>query len=77
MEHDSMRTPRGYVTRRGDFYNDTTDDHADRWYTDKIGEPIDHRGQGYRTRREAIEALRDRLDDIEFAQSERLYWSHQ
>jgi hypothetical protein len=59
MTPTPVRTPRGYITRRGDFHG-TTDDRAGRWYTDKIGEPIDHRGQGYRTRREAIEALRNR-----------------
>lgn len=63
-----MRTPRGYVARRGDEHNHPngawphTDDCDDRWYIDTIGQPVDHRGKGYRTRAEAVEVLSDRLD---------------
>lgn len=76
-----MRTPKGYVAVRGDCTDDIGmpdhmgDDRADRWYIDRIGEPVDHRGAGKRTRREAVEMLVDRLDDIDFDQSERLRWN--
>lgn len=33
-----MKTPKGYVAVRGG-YTDTTDERADRWYIDTIGEP--------------------------------------
>lgn len=69
-----MRTPKGYVAVRCD-YEGTTDDRADRWYIDKIGEPVDHRGPGDRTRREAVAQLVDRLDDIERSAAEMLHWT--
>ena len=71
-----MRTPKGYVARRGDF-DGTTDDRRDRWYIDTIGEPVDHRGPGHPTRREAVAMLVDRLDDIERSQAETLHWTRQ
>ena len=71
-----MRTPKGYVAVRGD-YTGTTDDRRDRWYIDTIGQPVDHRGPGHRTRREAVQMLVDRLNDIERSQAERLYWTRQ
>lgn len=65
-----MRTPKGYHVRRGD-YEDTTDDRTGRWYIDKDGEPIDHRGKGYATRREAVETLVRRLSDS----ADTLWWT--
>ncbi len=67
------RTPTGWTVRRGDETNHPTpagdwphgDDCADRWYADRDGEPIDHGGPGSRTRGEAIDALRDKLEDMQ------------
>jgi hypothetical protein len=66
-----MRTPKGYAAVRGDDAHDLGmpahmgNDRADRWYIDTIGQPVDHRGPGHRTRREAVQMLVGRLDDIE------------
>jgi hypothetical protein len=59
----TRRTPIGWTVRRGDMANHPLpagdwrhgDDCADRWYADRDGEPIDHRGPGRPTRAEAIE----------------------
>lgn len=53
-------TPNGWTVRRGNYYG-STDDRADRWYADQDGHPIDHRGRGHATRKEAIVSLLDRL----------------
>ena len=38
-------------------YQGTTDDRADRWYVeDTRSRTVDRRGEGYRTRKEALEA---------------------
>lgn len=53
---------RGWTIERG-AYQGTTDDRHDRWYVYRIDthNAVDRRGSGYRTRREALEALDDRL----------------
>ena len=54
---------RGYRLVRG-AYRGTTDDRIDRWYWDnERSSTIDRRGAGYRTRREALDTLADRLLD--------------
>ena len=47
----------GYTIERG-AYTGTTDDRADRWYAYRMDtyHAVDHRGAGYGTRAEAIEA---------------------
>lgn len=51
----------GFSPYRG-AYRNTTDDRIDGWYLDpKDGRTIDRRGAGFRTLREAYEALRDHL----------------
>jgi len=74
-----MRTPKGYTARRGDYDHGNRqmphgDDCGDRWYIDAHGEPIDHRGPGYATRREAVWALVDRLDDVQRSFADTLRW---
>ncbi|MEW8957841.1 MAG: hypothetical protein AB2448_01825 [Moorella sp. (in: firmicutes)] len=52
---------KGYDVVRG-AYHGTTDDRADRWYImDRSSPVIDRRGSGYRTRKEALEALTEAL----------------
>jgi hypothetical protein len=46
----------GYYVMRGSYVG-TTDDRLDGWYIGRIGEPSRHHGAGYRTRREALDAL--------------------
>jgi len=50
----------GYEIARGDYYG-TTDNNARRWYVQPINGPVDRRGRGYATRREARFALEDLL----------------
>ena len=54
----------GYWIDRGNYVG-TTDDRADRWYINTKGQPIDHRGAGWATHREAIEELSRRLEPVE------------
>lgn len=47
----------GYTITRG-AYQGTPDDRLDRWYVERIdADAHDRRGPGYRTRREALEAV--------------------
>jgi hypothetical protein len=53
----------GYELVRGSYYG-TTDDRADRWYIDlDFVTTVDRRGSGYRTKREALDALAQLLGD--------------
>jgi len=47
----------GYTLARGD-YTDTSENRLDRWYWDWDGESYrDRRGQGFATRRDALEIM--------------------
>jgi len=48
----------GWTIERG-AYCDTVDDRVDRWYAYKLStyHAIDRRGSGFRTRRQALEAV--------------------
>ena len=59
-----MSNPRGYWIDRGNYVG-TTDDRADRWYINRYREPIDHRGQGFATRAEALRHLTELLSSGE------------
>lgn len=50
----------GYEITRGDYYG-SADNNARRWYIQPINGPVDRRGRGYATRREAMFALEDLL----------------
>ena len=50
----------GYEITRGD-YQGTNDNNARRWYVQPISGPVDRRGRGFATRREARFALEDLL----------------
>ena len=50
----------GYEITRGDYYG-TADNNARRWYIQPISGPVDRRGRGFATRREAMFALGDLL----------------
>ena len=53
----------GYYVERG-AYTGTGDDRADRWYIGSYASPaVDRRGQGYRTKREALEAIAEQEQD--------------
>jgi len=62
MLTEKQASKRGFRLTRG-AYAGTHDDRIDRWYWD---EPdalvIDRRGSGFKTRREAVEALAFRLE---------------
>lgn len=52
----------GYRIVRG-AYSGTTDDRADRWYVDhRDDDLLDHRGRGFATKRDALLAIREKLD---------------
>ena len=53
----------GYYIESGSYVG-TTDDRADRWYIGSYASPaVDRRGQGYRTKREALEAIAEQEQD--------------
>ena len=47
---------KGYEIVKGAFTG-TNDDRADRWYIQKINGPVDRRGPGVATKKEALEEL--------------------
>ena len=53
-----------YYITKGAYYG-TTDDRADRWYIVDDSAVLDRRGEGYRTKQEALEALKAMLQDVE------------
>lgn len=56
---DSVARALGYTIERG-AYHGTSDDRADRWYPVQIdGTVVDRRGEGYATKRDALNALRE------------------
>ena len=61
MATETQAKRAGYRIVRGS-YQDTTDDRSDRWYVEhESAQVVDRRGAGYATRREALDAIGDRL----------------
>lgn len=51
----------GFTVVRGDYIG-TADNRADRWYIDKLDDPvIDRRGEGFATKEDALRYLTSRL----------------
>jgi hypothetical protein len=49
----------GWIAKGG--YVGTCDDRADRWYINRIGNPINHQGKGFATRAAALQHLAESL----------------
>ena len=49
----------GWIDKGG--YIGTCDDRADRWYINRIGQPIAHRGKGFATKGAALQHLAESL----------------